>query len=134
MPLSNDRKADIGAESVHCQPLKGVLGDVARDSQKMARGVCEDTAGDENASLCVAPRSVQSARRRNLGNVLGELAQSGDPDAILDNMSSVDLDSAGANPGPEDNLDQDFGLRGTGVLADTVFFDVDGDGSQDAGE
>ncbi|RLB67268.1 MAG: hypothetical protein DRH04_08220, partial [Deltaproteobacteria bacterium] len=34
----------------------------------------------------------------------------------------------------EDNRDQEFGYRGTGSIGDTVWFDVDGDGVQDAGE
>ena len=34
----------------------------------------------------------------------------------------------------EDNLDQDFGYRGTGSIGDTVWFDADGDGIQDPGE
>ena len=34
----------------------------------------------------------------------------------------------------EDNLDQDFGYRGSGSIGDTVWFDYDADGVQDPGE
>ena len=66
-------------------------------------------------------------------NVLGELAQTGDPDAVLDSMSAVTL--AGA-----DNLDQDFGYApsghtaASGLVGDTVFLDRDESGTPGTGE
>ena len=56
---------------------------------------------------------------------------------------SVDADSAMLNPdgqsaitltGGVSNLNQDFGYVGTGLIGDTVWLDVDGDGLQGAGE
>lgn len=51
-----------------------------------------------------------------------------DPDTTVDGRSLVTLD-----PG-EDDLDQDFGYRGTGSIGDRIWLDQDGDGIQDAGE
>ncbi len=52
-----------------------------------------------------------------------------DPDGNMDNSSTINL-TAG-----EDNLDQDFGYNsGTGSIGDTIFFDVNGNGSQDGSE
>jgi len=45
------------------------------------------------------------------------------------NTSNVTLDTA--NPS---NADQDFGLAGTGSIGDTIFYDIDGDGTQNGGE
>ncbi len=36
--------------------------------------------------------------------------------------------------GPVEDLDQDFGYAGTGTIGDTIWFDLNGDGIQDAGE
>jgi uncharacterized repeat protein (TIGR01451 family) len=55
--------------------------------------------------------------------------QTGDPDALKDNKSSVSISVA--NPV---NLAQDFGYRGTASIGDKVWYDVDGDGIQDANE
>ncbi len=51
-----------------------------------------------------------------------------DPEGAVDGRSLVTLD-----PG-EDDLDQDFGYRGTGSIGDRIWLDQDGDGIQDAGE
>jgi uncharacterized repeat protein (TIGR01451 family) len=67
-------------------------------------------------------------------HVLGELAQTGDPDGGNDGRSAVSVD------GVDDNLLQDFGYApeghepGEGLIGDTVFLDRDGDGLFDAGE
>jgi uncharacterized repeat protein (TIGR01451 family) len=66
-------------------------------------------------------------------NVLAEKVQSGDPDATLDNRSNVTLSGA-------DNLVQDFGYTPegqtatTGLIGDTVYLDIDGDGNQSSDE
>ncbi len=73
-------------------------------------------------------------------HVLGELTQSGDPDGVLDNRSSVDLDSAGVSAVGVIDLLQDFGYTpighdtGEGLIGDTVFLDVNNNGQPDAGE
>lgn len=51
-----------------------------------------------------------------------------DPQGPLDNTALVTL-TAG-----EDDLAQDFGYRGSGSIGDTIYLDLDGDGSQDLGE
>ena len=66
-------------------------------------------------------------------NILAEKEQSGDPDVTLDNRSNVTLSGA-------DNLDQDFGYTPedhtstTGLIGDTIYLDLDGNGSQTSGE
>ncbi len=54
--------------------------------------------------------------------------QTFDADGGLDESSAVTL---GVN---EDNLDQDFGYKGSGSIGDRVWLDLDGDGTQDAHE
>ncbi|KQW48967.1 hypothetical protein ASC77_09640 [Nocardioides sp. Root1257] len=56
------------------------------------------------------------------------LTNTGDPDGGNDSTSELTLAEN------ETNLDQDFGYAGTGSLGDTVWYDVDDDGTQDAGE
>ncbi|MFK8025610.1 MAG: SdrD B-like domain-containing protein [Ilumatobacter sp.] len=51
-----------------------------------------------------------------------------DADGGLDDQTVVDLADG------EDRLDQDFGYRGSGAIGDTVYLDLDGDGSQGSGE
>ncbi len=64
-------------------------------------------------------------------NILNDFAQSGDPDAVLDNQSTIASLLA-------DNLDQDFGYhplrRGIGTIGDRIFHDVDASGTQNAGD
>ncbi len=72
------------------------------------------------------------------GNLLGLLEQSYDPDATLDNKSTVTVD------GTTHELGQDFGYtpfgehknfdEDDGVIGDTIYLDRDGNGSFDAGE
>ncbi|MBT8334018.1 MAG: MSCRAMM family adhesin SdrC, partial [Deltaproteobacteria bacterium] len=58
----------------------------------------------------------------------GDVRPSGDPDATLDNTSTVNL-------GPSQiNNEQDFGYTGTGSIGDTVYYDADGNGFQSPGE
>ncbi|MGH1505186.1 MAG: SdrD B-like domain-containing protein, partial [Acidimicrobiales bacterium] len=56
------------------------------------------------------------------------VTQTGDRDATLDDETAITL-TAGA-----DVTDADFGYQPLGSIGDTVFADVDGDGTQDAGE
>ncbi len=56
------------------------------------------------------------------------LTQTADPDATLNNRSSVNL-TAGTN-----NTLQDFGYRGTGTIGDFVYRDENGSGTQDGGD
>jgi hypothetical protein len=51
-----------------------------------------------------------------------------DPEGAIDGRSLVTLD-----PG-ENDLDQDFGYRGTGSIGDRIWLDRDGDGAQHLGE
>ncbi len=51
-----------------------------------------------------------------------------DPDGTPDSTTTTALVAG------ETDLEQDFGYRGTGSIGDTVWFDTDGDGTQDAGE
>ena len=79
------------------------------------------------------PNGVYSVVVTDIQNVLGGLQQSADPDVSLDNRSTVVI--AGT-----DNLNQDFGytpLRhtvGLGLIGDTIFMDVDGNGVQSVTE
>ncbi len=57
-----------------------------------------------------------------------DVAQTADPDAAFDSSSRVVL-TAGSS-----ELDQDFGYRGSSSVGDTVWFDIDADGSQTPGE
>ena len=52
-----------------------------------------------------------------------------DADGGNDNTSSLTLDTV--NPS---NADQDFALTGSGTIGDTIFYDLDGDGTQGLGE
>ena len=64
----------------------------------------------------------------NLGSLPSDVRPSGDPDATLDNTTTLVL-------GPsETNNDQDFGYTGTGSIGDTVYYDADGNGFQSPGE
>ena len=61
------------------------------------------------------------------------LAQTGDPDeagtcAVCDSMSTVTVD------GINDQLDEDFGYRYSGLIGDTIYYDADQDGQQDWSE
>ncbi len=64
-------------------------------------------------------------------NVLNGFNQTGDPDATLDNQSTIINLSA-------DNLNQDFGYRpvrsGAGLIGDFVFLDVNANNAQDVGD
>jgi len=59
---------------------------------------------------------------------------------VSPNVSRVDLDSAGADPTPVDDLGQDFGYidpnigTGDGSIGDTIFLDQNNSGFPDAGE
>ncbi len=58
----------------------------------------------------------------------GGMSPSADPDGGNDNTSTVIL------AGGIDELDEDFGYTGTGIIGDTIWDDVDGDGTQNGGE
>jgi len=67
-------------------------------------------------------------------HVLGELAQTGDPDATLDNKHTLAVD--GTSP----YLANDFGYAppnqdpGEGLIGDLIFLDANGNGVYDAGD
>ncbi|MGL5859995.1 MAG: SdrD B-like domain-containing protein, partial [Phycicoccus sp.] len=61
-------------------------------------------------------------------NIPAELSNTGDPDGGGDSTSSVTLGNG------QRDLAQDFGYRATSLLGDRVWWDLDGDGVQDAGE
>ena len=58
------------------------------------------------------------------------MTQTADPDGGNDNASQVTI----GGTSPLVNLDQDFGYTGTGSIGDTIWNDVDGNGTQDNGE
>jgi fimbrial isopeptide formation D2 family protein/uncharacterized repeat protein (TIGR01451 family) len=62
------------------------------------------------------------------GDLPPGFSQVSDPDATLDDETDLTL-GAGT-----DELDIDFGYRGSGSIGDFVWLDTDGDGTQDAGE
>ena len=57
-----------------------------------------------------------------------DVANTVDPDGMNDSTSNLNLGVG------EDNLDQDFGYEPLGSIGDTVWYDANGDGDQDAGE
>jgi uncharacterized repeat protein (TIGR01451 family) len=90
---------------------------------------------DENGQYLFSglPDAIYSVVVADTNNVLASLVQSADPDVTLDNKSTVNL--AGS-----DNLNQDFGYKplrhtaGTGLIGDTIFMDINGNGSQSVTE
>lgn len=68
------------------------------------------------------------AYRVEVVTVPAGLTNSADPDGGAADISLLTLGAA------EDNMIQDFGYVGTGSIGDTVWFDLDGDGSQTADE
>jgi len=62
-------------------------------------------------------------------NTFDDDAGTGTPDG-----RSVVTDLGVGTVQPAADLDQDFGYAGTGTIGDTIWLDVDGDGTQDAGE
>ena len=57
------------------------------------------------------------------------MVQTGDPDATKDNTSTVIL----TTDAPV-NFEQDFGYTGTGAIGDTIWYDFNNNGLEDAGE
>ena len=78
------------------------------------------------------PNGDYSVVVTDTNNILGALQQNDDPDAIFDNRSTVSLSS-------DDDL-QDFGYIPKshnsllGLIGDTIYFDINDDRSQQAGE
>ncbi|MEI2781435.1 MAG: SdrD B-like domain-containing protein [Candidatus Competibacter sp.] len=98
------------------------------------------TDGNGNYLFAGVPDGNYIVRVTDTNNALGGLAQSGDPDRVLDGRGAVNLDNASANPAPVQNLDQDFGYTargqqpGLGLIGDTIFLDGDGNGQPGPGE
>ena len=67
----------------------------------------------------------------DVGTLPGGLAATFDLDSGLANPDSV---AVATLAGGEQRLDVDFGYRGTGSIGDRVWFDTNGDGTQDPGE
>ena len=94
------------------------------------------TTTDSNGAYLFAglPDGTYTVWVNDTDNVLSELSQSGDPDATLDNQSTVML--SGGNT----DLNQDFGylpnghMSGDGAIGDLVFIDLDNDGGPSTGE
>jgi hypothetical protein len=59
---------------------------------------------------------------------LGLSTNTGDPDGGFDSVSALTLATGGSN------LNQDFGYRGSGQIGDTIFLDLNGNGTFEAGE
>jgi uncharacterized repeat protein (TIGR01451 family) len=93
------------------------------------------TVTDENGNYLFSglPDGNYTVKITDNYNVLAEKEQSGDPDATLDNQSSVIISGS-------DNFSLDFGYipeghtNGAGLIGDTIFLDIDGIGGQSAGE
>ena len=106
------------------------------------------TITDENGQYLFTglPDGKYIVQVTDANNVLADVELVSDPDSpatILDGISAVDLDSAGTDSAKVSDLDQDFGYAptsdtdlsvNTGVIGDTIFFDVDSDGTQGADE
>jgi len=91
------------------------------------------TDSNGNYSFPGLPNGTYFVKITDTINILSALNQSADPDAILDRKSTVTLTGS-------DNLNQDFGFKpighdiSEGLIGDTIFFDLDGDDTQDLGE
>ncbi|MCK5920948.1 MAG: hypothetical protein KAG66_08400, partial [Methylococcales bacterium] len=68
------------------------------------------------------------------GTLGDDIRQSYDPDGTLDSTSMLTLDLNGAGTEVVDDLDQDFGYLPLGTIGDTIWYDTNNDGVQDAGE
>ena len=97
----------------------------AGDSDDVAFTTVTDGSGTWSVDgLPAGPYSVTV-----VGTTLpGGLENVSDPDGTPDSTTTTTLADG------ETDLEQDFGYRGTGSIGDTVWFDTDGDGVQDAGE
>ena len=80
------------------------------------------------------PAGTYTVWVNDTGHVLGELTQTGDPDAVLDGRHTLTVD--GVSP----YLDNDFGYApprhdpNDGLIGDTIFLDANGSGTYDAGD
>ncbi|MBL4660891.1 MAG: DUF11 domain-containing protein [Alcanivoracaceae bacterium] len=89
----------------------------------------------DNNGLYLFPSLVNgeaySVQVTDTNNILNGFTQTGDPDGTLDSQSTIAVLIS-------DNLDQDFGYRpnkkGTGVIGNRVFHDVDMSNSDTAGD
>jgi len=68
------------------------------------------------------------------GTLGDDIRASSDPDDVLDNTSTVDLEIDPVDGQVIDDLDQDFGYVPLGTIGDTIWYDTNRDGIQDADE
>jgi uncharacterized repeat protein (TIGR01451 family) len=92
------------------------------------------TDGDGNYVFPGLPVGDYTVWVNDTANVLGQLVQTGDPDATLDDQHTLTVDGA------SDYLDNDFGYApagqtpATGLIGDTIFLDRDGNDAFGPGE
>ncbi len=84
------------------------------------------TAADGTWSVSHLPAGTY--RVTVVGGIAGSAADTGDPDGGADSTSLLTLASGASN------LNQDFGYQGSNELGDTVWWDLNGDGAQGAGD
>ncbi len=125
---------DADADGVEDIGEPGIAGVTVTLLDVSGNPIAQDlTDSDGHYSFPGLPDGAYTVAVTDTNNILGPLNQSADPDAILDSKSTVTL--AGS-----DNLNQDFGYKpkghGTseGLIGDTIFIDIDGNGTQVAGE
>ncbi len=119
-----DGEVDINGDGVIDATDDGTLGIIVAT-----------TTTDENGDYTFTdvPAGDYNVVVGDTANVLEGLSQSGDPDAVLDDQTSVTV-------GGTDVTDLDFGYTppgqnsDTGLIGDNIYLDADGDGTQDADE
>ncbi|MFN3257496.1 MAG: SdrD B-like domain-containing protein [Ilumatobacter sp.] len=92
-------------------------------------GVVDSTVTDENGNYRFEGLPDGTYTVTVDGGITDAATNTGDPDGGETNTSTVVLDQ-----GAREDLDQDFGYRGDNGLGDTVWFDENADGNDDATE
>jgi large repetitive protein len=92
-------------------------------------GVVDSTVTDENGNYRFEGLPDGTYTVTVDGGITDAATNTGDPDGGETNTSTVVLDQ-----GAREDLDQDFGYRGDNGLGDTVWFDENADGIDDATE
>jgi uncharacterized repeat protein (TIGR01451 family) len=126
--LNNNGVADPGEGIANVTVT--LTGDIDGDGVDESFAVTTDTNGVYLFSgLRTSTAGVAYSLVVNANTLPAGLAQSFDPNGTRDNRSTATL----TNNSPT-NLSSDFGYRGTGVVGDTVFMDVNNNGLADPGE
>ncbi|HSN76964.1 MAG TPA: SdrD B-like domain-containing protein [Anaerolineae bacterium] len=126
---------DLDGDGTHDAGEPGIAGVTVAlldENDNVIATTTTDAAG--NYSFPGLPAGDYTVWVNDTANVLGQLDQTGDPDATLDSRHTLTVD------GTSDYLDNDFGyappghILGDGLIGDTIFLDRNGDGLFDAGE